>query len=67
MYDKLLLLRRRNLFNTDFFILYLVAARSTLGHNLGGSLTNSILMTAFTYFNAKIIGSFVMRLDPKAR
>ena len=45
-----------------FFICYLAAAWPLLVHCREGSLTNPMLVTAFTYFDRKITGSFITRL-----
>ena len=44
---------------------YLPAPQPSLGHCLGASLTNPMLITAYRYlFNPLVIRSFVMRLGP---
>ena len=43
---------------------YLAALRPTLGHCSGSSLTQTMLITVFTYFNLKVPESVVIRSDP---
>ena len=50
-----------------FFNCYLAAPRPILGHCRGGSFTNPMLITAFSYFDLKVTGNLVTRLGLKAR
>ena len=50
-----------------FFIYYLAALRSALGHHRGDSFTNPMLITALrvdSNFDPKVIRSLVVRLGP---